>query len=295
MQHRGRAFAPGHISGFFQICDEAPEPAARGSRGGGICLAKGAWCDVEISDSSGRRSRYDIFINGARSAAPVTRAALDILLGDRKLCLRVETHHQLPVSQGFGMSGAGALGACLAAAQAAGLALPCSAIVTAAHRAEVECRTGLGDVAAQAVGGVELRREPGVPPYGWVDKLPVPSRQEVVLAIVGPPIETKRVLASPAKRRAINAAGERAVEASRSRPTLENLILTSYRFAKESHLMSARVAKAVEAARPHGRASMSMLGNSVFAVGETHALIRALKRFGEVFVTRVDDTGARVV
>jgi hypothetical protein len=40
---------------------------------------------------------------------------------------------------------------------------------------------------------------------------------------------------------------------------------------------------------------MSMLGNSVFAVGDIEGLVSVLSGFGEVWVTKVDTRGARVL
>ncbi|HUU07091.1 MAG TPA: sugar kinase, partial [Thermoplasmata archaeon] len=44
---RARAFCPGHITGFFEIC-RADNLLASGSRGGGLCTSLGALSDVGI-------------------------------------------------------------------------------------------------------------------------------------------------------------------------------------------------------------------------------------------------------
>jgi len=59
-------------------------------------------------------------------------------------------------------------------------------------------------------------------------------------------------------------------------------------------LASAKVRECVEAMRAYGRASMSMLGHSVFAVGGEIAAT-VLRSYGTVYRCRVDNEGARVV
>ncbi|MDG6221378.1 MAG: hypothetical protein QCI38_08045, partial [Candidatus Thermoplasmatota archaeon] len=70
MSAAASAFAPGHISGFFSVFDSHPNPLRRGSRGGGVCISKGAWSKVRMEEGHGR---IEITINGEESAAPVTR------------------------------------------------------------------------------------------------------------------------------------------------------------------------------------------------------------------------------
>ena len=52
---------------------------------------------------------------------------------------------------------------------------------------------------------------------------------------------------------------------------------------------------AIDTASMHGQASMSMLGSSVFAIGDTQKLKEALSRMAEVIVCKVDTIGPRIV
>ena len=74
---------------------------------------------------------------------PVTLRALE-LLGFKDEGLTVYLRHDLPLGSGFGISGASALAACMELEKNLDLC------VKAAHQAEVEFRTGLGDVIAIA-------------------------------------------------------------------------------------------------------------------------------------------------
>jgi len=51
----------------------------------------------------------------------------------------------------------------------------------------------------------------------------------------------------------------------------------------------------MSAASKLGIASMSMLGNSVFAVGDTAGLLSVLSSYGDTYTCRVDTAGPRLV
>jgi pantoate kinase len=69
----------------------------------------------------------------------------------------------------------------------------------------------------------------------------------------------------------------------------------SLAFSKSTELMVKEVEEAVMVARKHGLASMSMLGNSIFAMGDTQGLVSELKSYGIVYVCKVDKEGARII
>jgi len=57
---------------------------------------------------------------------------------------------------------------------------PENELIRIAHEAEVGRGTGLGDVVAQARGGVPIRLEPGAPGVGELDGIPADARVEYV-------------------------------------------------------------------------------------------------------------------
>ncbi len=285
---RARAFCPGHITGFFEICRKE-DLLSTGSRGAGMCLALGATSEVEIADSD--RQDFRVFIDGERNRAEVTRAVLRHLIDKDKKKVEVRTVLQLPQSQGFGMSAAGSLSAALATAHILGLER--QRAFEAAHMAEIECGCGLGDVSAIHRGGITIREKPGLPPIGKVHR--IDGSPDMVLAVVGERLLTKSVLSDPVKARAINAHGSKRVDELLRTPTLERLMTLSLSFCMESGLASDEVVEAIEAASGHGMASMSMLGNSVFAVGKTDQLKDALSEFGQVFTCKVDTQGPKML
>ena len=213
------AFAPGHITGFFQIRDETVSSKEKGSVGAGICISKGVVSRVEVVDvlphgRAGRDNQHiDIYLNGVKSEAAPSRLAIKKLIGDSPYDVTVWSEVQLPVRQGFGLSGAGALSSALAVAEALGSEVTYEDVVCAAHEAEVELKTGLGDVVAQGTGGVPIRVRPGAPPYGQVkrlDALEIDTQgPKIVLCVVDTGIDTKTVLSDPACRAMINKFGRR--------------------------------------------------------------------------------------
>jgi pantoate kinase len=283
-----RAFCPGHVTGFFEICVN-DDVLASGSRGAGLCTSLGATSEVEVSESHERR--IEVHIDGVCREAEVTIGAINALLGDRDLSVRVATTLDLPESQGFGMSAAGALSAGIALCDILGLER--SAAFEAAHSVEIRNRTGMGDVSAIHCGGVTVREVAGLPPIGRVRM--IDGAPNVVLAVVGEPLKTAGVLGDPESVYRINREGGRRVSELLQQPSIENLMRLSASFATDTGLVSNDVRKAMGSSSSVGLASMSMLGNSVFAIGPTAGLVSALSKHGKTYVTSVDREGARLL
>jgi len=228
--------------------------------------------------------------------APTVATALGnyLSLARTPVGLHLDLELDLPVSQGFGMSGAMALAAVLAADGELGLLRGDAARAAAlAHAAEVEFRTGLGDVVAQMRGGLEIRRRPGLPPHGEV--VTAPHKGDLLIAWTEEPLHTSSVLGDPGARARLERAALPRLDAAPDAPTLEWLLEEGWAFAQEAGLASPAVREMVEACLPHGRASQVMLGNSIFAAGDLAAMGREMDRLGRPHrVVRVDGGGARV-
>jgi len=285
---RAKAFCPGHVTGFFEIC-RADTLLATGSRGAGLCLSLGATSEVRIEDS--KSQTINVEINGIPGRGEVTKEAIRYMLGKDKMKLEVSTVLDLPQSQGFGMSAAGALSAAVAAASLIGKDR--QKAFEAAHVAEITCGSGLGDVSALHKGGITIRKKPGLPPIGEV--LRIDGTPKVVLCVVGRRMLTKTVLSDPVKSMIVNRIGGQRVDQIVKEPKLSVLMSLSRSFAVESGLASLKTAKTMAVASEHGSASMSMLGNSVFAVGDIKNLKDTLTNYGAVFVCKVDDKGPRIL
>ncbi|AKB24288.1 Pantoate kinase, archaeal [Methanosarcina sp. MTP4] len=273
-----KAYAPGHITGFFQI-HEHEDPHHKGSTGCGIVLNGGVTTEVKVGESV---DETEIFLNGKRVEGKTTRTVIDLITD---VPVRVKSWAEIPVGCGFGASGAGAIGAAYSLNRALSLNQTAKNLTEYAHVAEVVNRSGLGDIAAQSNGGVVIRLRPGGPFFGSVDRIPAPEAQ--VFCIVLGEISTDTVLSDGATASKINSAGRTAMSELLEKPTLENFMLHAKDFASKTGLLSDRardVIEAVEAANC-GYASQAMLGDTIFAVnpdGQEFELYETLEEFGEV-------------
>jgi len=249
------AFVPGHVTGFFTPCPD-DDPARAGSRGAGLTLTDG----VEVTVRAVEDDAPPVTLDGDPISMPPVEAVLDGLgVADRA---RVVAESDLPLGTGFGVSGAMALGAALAANDRFGRERSANDLVTLAHRAEVEAGTGLGDVVAQARGGVPIRLDPGAPAHGRLDGIPATRRVEYVTFGDRSTPEVPAGDTDP-----LVAAGDAALARLVDRPTLPTLVSESRRFARDAGLLTDRVREVAAAVvDAGGEASMVMLGETVFAL-----------------------------
>ncbi|MEE9173617.1 MAG: pantoate kinase [Thermoplasmata archaeon] len=289
MASEARAFCPGHLTAFFQMCPDE-DPLRAGSRGAGLSLTRGVETRVRIEEAT--KAQVTVRLDGREESAETTQRAVELYLQE-PLVVRVDSTLQLPVGQGFGMSGAGALSTLLALNAALGEPRGRDELIGLAHRAEVEAKTGLGDVYPQALGGLDIREKPGAPPHGLVHRIPLEA--EVVLGVLGPPTYTRGILENPMIRKSVNGVGERMIRRFLPRRDLESFFRLSWLFARQTLLATSEIQAVVMQASLYGQASMVFLGNSVFAIGQTGRLRAALAEAGDVYVVGVDNRGARVL
>lgn len=247
-----RAFAPGHVTVFFAP-HWSDDPARTGSIGGGLTISEGVTVGVTAAETTRIR------INGRDGAMDAVGYVLEEL--GVPAAVRIDT--ELPIGAGFGVSGAAALATALAGNHAAGGALSENELVRIAHCAEVRAGTGLGDVVAQARGGIPLRIEPGAPGFGALDGIPAASRLEYQSFGELP---TAEILSGDT--RVIREAGSRALERVRASPTLETLFAAGRAFARETGLLDPEIEAVVREVRDGGgEATMAMLGRTVVGLG----------------------------
>ncbi len=287
------AFCPGHITALFYAPEPGPTPEATGSRGVGVCISHGvrarARCDV-AEDFSVVPGEGTVLSSGVAMALGWylrnTPEPVDV---------RLDLEIELPVGQGFGMSGAMTLAAIKAIDAELGLlGEDQDAHVALAHAIEVELTTGLGDVVAQARGGIELRAREGLPPHGKV--LTRSHEGKLLVAWSDRPLHTSSVLKNRGVRGRLRAACEPRIEGLTEAPGLDWILEEGWAFSQEARLVSDEVRRMVDICSRAGRASQVMLGNSVFAVGDVGAMAEGLDERGfSSLVTSVDNEGARLL
>jgi pantoate kinase len=282
------AFAPGHISGFFAPKFDK-DFLKTGSRGAGINISLGAKSEVIINNSKKRDIK--IFINGKKSIFPIIQTALKYLIGERKINIDIRTTLDLPLGQGFGMSAASVVSSSYALSKIMNISYYDA--LKASHYSEIYHKTGLGDVISCTFGGIEIRNKPGIPPWGSIEH--IIGNYELVICIIDYVIETKKILLDTNKIKLIKKYGNYCTDEIKESPTIENLFLLSNFFTEKTNLGTKKVLEAIRTANKFGKASMCMLGNSIFAIGQTNKLCEKLKKYGKIYVCKVDELGARII
>ena len=285
---KGTAFAPCHISGFFHPIYH-PNVYQTGSRGAGININKGVLATVEMVESE--KTKINISCDKKPLDSPVLTTAIQYLLPSETYQIYVTLSCDLPAGQGFGISGASALSTSIALCVL--LKQPIEQAWMAAHRAEIEMKTGLGDVSAQIHGGVEIREKPGIPPFGKIVSLP--GSWDIIVCTMDSTISTSDVLKNKKRMKQIIALGKQCTDMLLKNPSFHYLMTLSQDFTRKSDLASDLILHAMDAVKDIGIASMSMLGNTVFAVGNNEQLTSILSTFGTVQCCSVDLQGARFI
>ncbi|MFW9934341.1 MAG: pantoate kinase [Candidatus Thorarchaeota archaeon] len=299
-----RAFSPGHITGFFQICDDFKNPMEKGSRGAGVSVDRGVTTSVKAKPSKSPVSHIEI--NGNPSAqAPISQGVLAHFLefkAGQDYLIHIQHQVDLPIGAGFGTSGAAALSLALALNDVLECSLTKLEATQIAHLVEVENRTGLGTVVAEMVGGIEIRTSPGGPGFGQVQTLPSSDQYRVVCLPFGP-IPTSKHLNDQASRKRINEKGGLLTDAFQANPTVSNLMDFSRHFAEHIGLITNRVKRVLkETDRAGFTCSTAIFGENAFSLvlpEQVQDLVAIFERHRisdqEVLVMEVDCIGARVL
>jgi pantoate kinase len=252
MPSEATVFVPGHVTGFFSV-HRAETPMATGSRGAGVTLTDGACVRAVSADQTA------VELDGE----PVSIEPVERVLNALSAPCQITAETSLPLGSGFGVSGALALGSAIAANAVHGRALSENELVRVAHGAEVESGTGLGDVVAQARGGIPIRLEPGAPGDGLVDG--VSARARIEYLTLGE-LDTETVITGNTDQ--LTTAGDEALSQLVAEPTLTQFMYASRRFAREAGVLTRQVRDVIQdVSAAGGEASMAMLGETVFALG----------------------------
>ncbi|MGZ4945172.1 MAG: pantoate kinase [Halobacteriota archaeon] len=265
-----KAFCPFHITGFFALTSDQKKVSSIGC---GVVIADGAV--TEVSEGLG-----SVYINQRQDPAPTTKTAA-AWLSDKTADIWTELAG--PMGCGLGTSGAGALSSVIALNEFWKLKHSFKTLCDIAQWAEIKNNTGVGDVVAEALGGMVVR-EPSA-----VFQIPAPPL-EISYVVFGP-LPTPEILADKEKIAIINKFGSIALQRLLKRPTFKEFMQLSIQFARDTELISPKAQDAVEAVEANdGLASMAMLGDSVYAVDPANAL----NAFGKVRKTKIFNRGAHL-
>mgnify|MGYP003322487702 FL=1 len=191
---RAKAFSPAHITGFFKAELEEKEPNQLGSLGAGFSIQKGVKTTVNVrSKTKHDINNYEITVKGFNTGdIRVSEYVLKEFLVEGKY-FDVTHEIDVPVGYGFGCSAAVALSLAIALNDSLKCGYAKTKVAQIAHKAEIKCQTGLGDVLASYHGGFEIRTKSGAPGIGEVQKI-IPKEKLDVMIICFNPISTKKFL-----------------------------------------------------------------------------------------------------
>lgn len=296
------AFAPGHLTGFFQICDEPEDPLMKGSRGAGFSIDMGVQTRVRVEPSE--RDIISVVMNGTVTGeAIVSENVVRRMLAKAEEPHRVEVTHEIeiPIGAGFGSSGGGALTIALAMNEALGLGMSYVDASGVAHLAEIECKTGLGTVFAATQGGFGVLYKPGAPGIGESIKY---GRSDELAAFVVHfgPISTREALSDPDLRRRINDLGGNFVDEIKENLGPHVFMELSREFTDYVGITTPRLKAVLDAADEAGvPCSMAMFGESLFSLVEKEEAGRVAEFYREAVPGRsfrtlfIDERGARLL
>jgi len=256
---------PAHITGLFQIHPHK-EPLKMGSRGAGFSIDNPVITVAQFTESSFEEIEilYNNNVIDGIVSLNVCKAFSNYTKGKRIL---IKHYSKLPMQAGFGSSGAGALGTAFSMNELFNTSKSRVELGQIAHIAEVNCKSGLGDVIAQMQAGGEIRLQPGAPGIGQIKKLDWPLENKILSIYLGK-MSTKKIITSPQHIEKINQVSKSLLEKLENDPSVELFVELSYQFAKETKLMNERVENLIANLRKQGyKASMIMLGESIFVVG----------------------------
>lgn len=299
---KSSAFAPGHISGFFQVYDESDDPAKIGSRNCGPCITSGVLTEVKIDDNS---SGIKVYVNDKETEhAKTTETAVKEILKIRGGVIDVEINHliQAPIGSGYGLSGAGAIGAVLALSNIMDLRVSRGVISQIAHKSEIACKTGLGDVGPQMIGGLVMSLKPGSQPYGEWIKIETSRKLNVICGTWGP-LPTPQILRDPGFRERSKELGEVAINSLINDLSMENFMSISQEFARGLNILDEEFEEVMNELSDVSSigASAVMLGRAVFALVKETEVDKIYSEFEEYFepesimITPLDYQGARII
>lgn len=273
------AYAPGHITGIFHIDDAAENPLERGSLGAGFSIEPGVI--TRISEAAAASAHDTLTPRFLLQGKPVSNLNVSRQLYahftqslDKTPHRRLEIDHTIdpPQSSGFGTSGAGALSLSLALNNYFGRPYSREEAAQIAHLVEIECRTGLGTVIGEYVGGFEIRTKAGAPGIGAVETFPYPDNIRALFAVRGASL-TSTALSDPAVREGVNRSGKRNLVLLRETPNISNFLYYSRCFSTESGLITPWVESVLELLDKRGIVgSMLMFGEAVFTLMEEEGI-----------------------
>jgi len=272
-----------------------------GSTGAGFSIKEGVTTKVIISPRTNQKSKFRISTKGFQSdKTDVSEFVLSEFtkLGNfEDIFFDIEHQISIPVGYGLGSSGAVALSLSYALDQVLETKLDRMNIGKIAHNAEINCKTGLGDVLASYYGGFEIRIKPGAPGIGQVEKIDAENISIVMICFS--PISTHKFIQEQLSK--INGLGGKMVKKLLESKDYNNFQDMSLEFAKYVNVMTPRMEKLIEELSLNGiKSGIALFGETVFSMVPKEfedKVLEIVKKYpeGKIITSQLDVQGARVL
>ncbi|MDI1495978.1 MAG: GHMP kinase [Cenarchaeum symbiont of Oopsacas minuta] len=290
-----KAFCPAHLTGFF-MAKKNDRIEETGSLGAGFSIQHGVSTSVEVD--MGANLGQSINVSGYSS--PDTQVSKSILDEYRKRYdmgfVNIDHKITVPVGYGFGCSAAAAFSLSIALNAALGSPLTKEEEAGIAHKVDIECKTGLGDVLGAYHGGFEMRYRAGSPGIGCVEKIQTDS--SIVIACFSR-VSTEKFITE--RLESVDGLGGRMLEKLvQSKCRVLDFQDMSLEFAEHIGVMTPKIRYAVDALHKVGiKCGVALFGETVFAMVDPtikELAARTLERLDgcQVIRSQIDNDGARL-
>lgn len=291
-----KAYSPCHITGFYsEVKDESI--LNRGSLGAGISIRKGVRSTVELYDSES--NNFIIVINGVISKdAIVSRFVINEFLKrtNKNYFIKVSHEVNLPIGYGIGTSGSAALSLAFALNDALSLGLSDTESAQIAHKAEIECKTGLGTVLSEFHGGLCIRIKGGAPGIGKTNVIGINNSKVAIFCFS--PMFTQYFIES-IRKISNDECNNMMMKVLKTKSTVEFLEL-SYKFSQSLRFVNKTCNNLMDLLTQNGfHSSAALFGQTVFTIVKENEL-ETIKKISKNFPTRlfisdIENEGARLI
>ena len=297
-----KAFCPAHVTGFFKAhLDEEQEYENMGSMGAGFSIKEGVTTSVEVTPKTSQQSNFRISTHGYESdKTDISEFVLNefLKLGSfENLFFNIKHTITIPVGYGLGSSGAVALSLAFALDEALQTKLARNVIGNIAHIAEVNCKTGLGDVLASYYGGFEVRVKPGAPGIGKVEKIDADEMSVIMICFA--PISTNKFLKE--KLAQINGLGGKMVNNLLRTKDYEHFQEMSLEFARYVNVLTPRMEAVIQDLVSNKiKCGVALFGETIFSMipkNNEDRVLSVLEKYsdGIIIKSEIDNDGARLL
>jgi pantoate kinase len=291
-----KAYSPSHITGFYsEVKDESI--LNRGSLGAGISIRKGVRSTVELYDSE--RNNFIIVINGVISKdAIVSELVINEFLKrtNKNYIIKVSHEATLPIGYGIGTSGSAALSLAFALNDALSLGLSDMESAQIAHKAEIECKTGLGTVLSEFHGGLCIRIKGGAPGIGKTNVIRINNYKVAILCFspMFTPYFIERI-----RKISNDECNSMMMKVLKTKSTVDFLDL-SYKFSQSLRFVNKTCNNLMHLLTQNGfHSSAALFGQTVFTIvkeNELETIKKISKKFPtRLFISDIENEGARLI